>query len=44
MCIHMLIVSERHVAEVDAYVIFEHKSIGTETTVKVKKHDYSDLT
>lgn len=43
MCIYMLTVSQSHVAEVDADMIFEHRSISIETTVKVKKHGYSHL-
>lgn len=39
----MLIVPERHIVEVDTYMIFAYGSTATATNVKVRKQSYSHL-
>lgn len=43
ICVHMLIVPERHIVEVDTYMIFAYGSTATATNVKVRKQSYSHL-
>lgn len=35
-CVHMLIVPERHVFEIDTYMIIAYRSTATGTKVKIK--------